>query len=210
LSPKEPKSGKGVQKKIESADRPDTDPEIPDVEPSPGDSSLQKGDLRLFLLYLLSEGARHGYQLLKDIERKTGGAYRPSPGMLYPNLAALEEAGYVKAEEDEGRRVYYLTKAGQGVLRHKRRRVKEAVRRVEHRQLSPSERRRSRALAIELEEDLADFSRSVARRARHLGLDLDALRHIRRALERARSEVMEAIDELEETSGSQTSDGADA
>ncbi len=168
-------------------------------------ASLQKGDLRLFLLYLLSEGARHGYQLLKDIEYKTGGAYRPSPGMLYPNLAALEEAGYIKAEEDEGRRVYYLTKAGRGVLAHKRRRVREAVKRVEHRQLTPSERRRSRALVAELEEDLADFSRSVSRRARHLNLDSQALRHIRRALERARLDVMEAIEELEELSARNSS-----
>lgn len=163
-------------------------------------STLQKGDLRLFLLYLLSEGARHGYQLLKDIERKTGGTYRPSPGMVYPNLAALEEAGYVKAEEDEGRRVYYLTKAGEGILRNKRHRVREAVKRVERRQLTPSERRRSRELVGELEEDLAEFSRSVVRRARHLGLDLEALRHIRRALERARVEVMDVIDQLEEAS----------
>ncbi|MER3395940.1 MAG: hypothetical protein C4318_00515 [Acidimicrobiia bacterium] len=176
------------------------EPERSDEPESDSGSALQKGDIKWFLLYLLSEGARHGYQLLKDIERKTGGAYRPSPGMLYPNLAALEEAGYVKAEEDEGRRVYYLTKAGEGVLRHKSRRVREAVKRVERRQLTPSEKRRSRALVGELEEDLADFSRSVARRARHLGLDLEALRHIRRALERARMEVMEAIDQLEEGS----------
>lgn len=174
-------------------------------DPSGGhESSLQKGDLRLFLLHLLSEGARHGYQLLKDIERQTDGSYRPSPGMLYPNLAALEEAGYVKAQEDEGRRVYYLTKAGEGVLDHKRRRVREAVKRVEHRRMTPAERRRSRTFAVELEEDLTDFSRSVARRARHLNLDSAALRHIRRALERARMEVMEAIDRLEEESGPAT------
>ncbi len=172
------------------------------------ESGLRKGDLKLFLLYLLSEGARHGYQLLKDIERKTGGAYKPSPGMLYPNLAALEEAGYVKAEEDEGRRVYYLTRAGKGILHHKRRRVREAVQRVERRKLSPQERRRSRELVGELEEDLAEMTRAVIRRANHLGLNRTGLRHIRRALERARAEIMSAIDELEEelSAGSEEGD----
>jgi len=188
-----------------------TDPEEPGYRSSYSDKNrseadsedregpgLLRGDLKLFLLYLLSEGARHGYQLLKDIERKTGGAYRPSPGSLYPNLQALEEAGLVKAEEDEGRKVYYLTKYGQGILRHKHRRIKEVVRRVEHAQATPAERRRSRALAAELEEDLQEFVSAVLRRVRHIGLDPQALRRIRRSLEAARAEVMATLDSLEE------------
>lgn len=170
-------------------------------EPSSGRSAdggpLGRGDLKLFLLYLLSEGARHGYQLLKDIERKTGGSYRPSPGSLYPNLAALEEAGLVKAEEDEGRKVYYLTKTGEGILRHRRRHVREVVRKVEHRHVGPAERRRSRALQAELEEDLAELTRAVLRRVRHLTLDASSLSRLRRALEAARAELMAAIDRIE-------------
>ena len=51
------------------------------------------GDLRFVLLAMLEEQARHGYDLIKALEERTGGAYRPSPGVVYPTLALLEDEG---------------------------------------------------------------------------------------------------------------------
>jgi len=61
---------------------------------------LAQGDLRLIALALIAEQPRHGYEIIKVLEDKTAGWYSPSPGIVYPTLTYLEEAGYVT---DEGR-----------------------------------------------------------------------------------------------------------
>jgi len=53
------------------------------------------GDLRLVILHLIAEKPRHGYEIIKAIEERVGGAYSPSPGVIYPSLTLLEELGYV-------------------------------------------------------------------------------------------------------------------
>ncbi|MCJ7527539.1 MAG: PadR family transcriptional regulator, partial [Methyloceanibacter sp.] len=58
---------------------------------------LAQGDLKLLALALIEEQPRHGYEPIKLIEEKTHGAYSPSPGVVYPTLTFLEEAGYVTA-----------------------------------------------------------------------------------------------------------------
>ena len=59
---------------------------------------LAQGDLKLLALALIAEQPRHGYELIKLVEEKTSGWYSPSPGVVYPTLTFLEEAGYVTAE----------------------------------------------------------------------------------------------------------------
>jgi len=61
---------------------------------------LAQGDLKLLALALIAEQPRHGYELIKLIEEKTSGCYSPSPGIIYPTLTFLEEAGYVTAESE--------------------------------------------------------------------------------------------------------------
>ena len=73
---------------------------------------LNHGDLRLLILELVSEEARHGYDLIREIESRTGGAYVPSPGVIYPALEALLDLGLVEAEMDGQRRTFRLTKDG--------------------------------------------------------------------------------------------------
>src|SRR5262249_586596 len=60
------------------------------------------GDLRLLALHLIGERARHGYEIIKEIEDLTGGAYSPSPGVIYPTLTWLEELGHVSVSASEG------------------------------------------------------------------------------------------------------------
>jgi DNA-binding PadR family transcriptional regulator len=73
---------------------------------------LNHGDLRLLILELVSDEARHGYDLIREIETRTGGAYVPSPGVIYPALEALLDLGWVEAEMDGQRRTFRLTEAG--------------------------------------------------------------------------------------------------
>lgn len=73
---------------------------------------LHHGDLRLLILELVSDEARHGYDLIREIETRTGGAYVPSPGVIYPALEALLDLGWVEAETDGQRRTFRLTDTG--------------------------------------------------------------------------------------------------
>lgn len=75
------------------------------------------GEVRLALLSLLADGPKHGYQLMKDLEARSGGLYRASAGAIYPTLQQLEDEGLVSSEQQEGRRVYRLTDAGKEELK---------------------------------------------------------------------------------------------
>jgi len=78
---------------------------------------FDQGDLRLILLQLISDKPSHGYELIKAIEDKLGGAYSPSPGVVYPTLTFLEEAGFATVSpEAGGKKLYAITPAGQGEL----------------------------------------------------------------------------------------------
>ncbi len=81
---------------------------------------LAQGDLKLLALALIAEQPRHGYELIKLIEDKTHGAYSPSPGVVYPTLTFLEEAGYVTAEADGAKKRYTITEEGRAHLEENR------------------------------------------------------------------------------------------
>ena len=72
-----------------------------------------RGDTRLAVLTLLAEQPRHGYEIIQEIGERTSGAWRPSPGSVYPTLAQLEDEGLVRTEESDGRRTVRLTETGQ-------------------------------------------------------------------------------------------------
>jgi DNA-binding PadR family transcriptional regulator len=72
----------------------------------------RRGDVRQALLTLLAEEPRNGYQLMQEIERRSEGVWRPSPGSVYPALQQLEDEGLVRAEESDGRKLFHLTEAG--------------------------------------------------------------------------------------------------
>jgi len=74
------------------------------------------GEIRLAILSLLSEGPKHGYQLMKEISERSNGVYKASAGSIYPTLQQLEDEGLIEATQQNGRRVYNLTVAGQHEL----------------------------------------------------------------------------------------------
>jgi DNA-binding PadR family transcriptional regulator len=72
-----------------------------------------RGDIRAAILALLAEQPMHGYQIIQELSERSGGAWRPSPGSVYPTLQQLEDEGLVRAVQTEaGRRVHELTEAG--------------------------------------------------------------------------------------------------
>src|SRR6201986_4965225 len=78
-----------------------------------GGRFFDQGDLRLVILALRPEPPRHGYELIKEIEERLGGAYVPSPGVVYPTLTWLEELGYAALAEGDGpKKLYSATPEG--------------------------------------------------------------------------------------------------
>jgi DNA-binding PadR family transcriptional regulator len=75
------------------------------------------GELKLVLLKLIEEAPRHGYDLIREIEERTGGAYAPSPGVVYPTLTLLSEMGLIEEQQAEGsKKMFAITNAGQAHL----------------------------------------------------------------------------------------------
>src|SRR5438093_2134098 len=74
------------------------------------------GDVRIGVLGVLAERPMHGYEVIRELEARSGGRWRPSPGSVYPTLQLLEDEGLVKGEERDGRRVFEITDAGRAEL----------------------------------------------------------------------------------------------
>lgn len=76
----------------------------------------RRGDVRTAALLLLAEEPRNGYQIMQELEARSGGAWRPSAGSVYPALQLLEDEGLIRSEESDGRKLLSLTDAGRKLL----------------------------------------------------------------------------------------------
>lgn len=74
------------------------------------------GELRFVILGLIAVKPRHGYEIIKAIEDQFGGSYTPSPGVVYPTLAMLEDMGHATVEEANGKKSYTITEQGKLLL----------------------------------------------------------------------------------------------
>lgn len=136
------------------------------------------GALRLYLLALLEDGPRHGYELIRMMEDRFMGLYTPSAGTIYPRLGALEDMGLVDHEVDDGKKVYRLTSAGRAELEARReeidRVVADAVRNAGDlaREIRADVRASVRDLRQELREAVKDVRREerrITREAQRVG-----------------------------------------
>lgn len=99
--------------------------------PFGGGRMFEQGDLKLVILRLLDEKPRHGYDIIKELEERSGGRYTPSAGAIYPTLTMLEDLGYaVTTPEEGGKKVYQITDAGRAYLAEHRPMVDELFERV--------------------------------------------------------------------------------
>lgn len=90
----------------------------------------ERGEVRLLILDALADKGRHGYDVIQTISDKSRGAYRPSPGTIYPTLQMLEEMGHVRVVDDGGRKIYELTDEGRKELEAHREEVDDAYDRM--------------------------------------------------------------------------------
>lgn len=88
------------------------------------------GEMRLLVLSLIAEKPTYGYELIKTIEEKFGGSYTPSPGVIYPTLTWLEEAGHIAPDTQQGRKTYHITPEGTAFVEANRTAVAEILSRA--------------------------------------------------------------------------------
>lgn len=79
----------------------------------------RRGDIRTAALLLLAEEPRNGYQIMQEIEERSDGVWRPSPGSVYPALQQLEDEGLIRSQESEGRKLFGLTDAGRAAVQER-------------------------------------------------------------------------------------------
>lgn len=93
---------------------------------------FDQGDVRFVILKLISEKPSHGYEIIKAIEDRLGGAYAPSSGIVYPALTLLEEQGLIRVESTDGpRKLYAITPEGETVLERNRGLIEAIFGRIE-------------------------------------------------------------------------------
>jgi DNA-binding PadR family transcriptional regulator len=156
---------------------------------------FRHGSLRLYLLRLLDEEPRHGYEVIRLLRDRFMGVYSPSPGTIYPRLARLEEEGLVTHDEVDGRKVYRITEAGREELRSRSDELDELE---EELSASVSD------IVREVREDVRQTVRSLreeltaaARESRRMGrdADADAREQARQARDEGWEQAREARDE---------------
>ena len=88
-----------------------------------GGRRARRGDIRAAILLLLAEEPRNGYGVMQEVEERSGGIWRPSPGSVYPALNQLEDEGLIRASEQDGRKTYVLTDEGSAHVDQNRERM---------------------------------------------------------------------------------------
>jgi DNA-binding PadR family transcriptional regulator len=90
----------------------------------------ERGEVRYLILDALSDEARHGYDVIREIEKRSDNLYKPSPGAVYPTLQMLEEMGLISSREEGDRKLYELTDKGRQELEEHLEEVEEAYERI--------------------------------------------------------------------------------
>ena len=114
------------------------------------------GQMRLYLLALLNEGPRHGYEIIQTLEERFNGLYSPSAGTVYPRLAKLEEEGLVERTEDGRKGTYRITEAGRSEVAAREFDLADLEQDLDHsvREIAQEVRQRVRGSAANLREEL--------------------------------------------------------
>ena len=147
------------------------------------------GELRLALLSLLAEGPRHGYELMKELEERSGGLYRASAGSVYPTLQQLEDEGLARSESRDGKRVYQLRAEGEQLVRDEASDIRRIWRRADE---WGDWSYASRPEAWEIVRPAMELTKAALRVIARDDVDDAAIDRIRAILVRARREI-EAI-----------------
>jgi DNA-binding PadR family transcriptional regulator len=159
------------------------------------------GRLRLYLLKLLDESPRHGYDVIRALEDRFLGLYAPSAGTVYPRLSRLESEGLVTSLDEDGRKVYSITEAGRAELAARQDELADIESDITGsvRDLASEIRSDVRGSVKDLRAELKSAARDVRRESRHYAREQrrsggggPALADLERLAERFRDEVREA------------------
>lgn len=144
------------------------------------------GEIRLALLSMLESGPKHGYELMKELETKSGGIYKASAGAIYPALQQLEDEGMVISDSAAGKRTYSLTNEGRAELQKEAETVKQIWRRAEQAgDWAPW----MGLEGAEVMRPAADVMKTALRAATRRSHDSAAIARIREILERTKHEI---------------------
>jgi DNA-binding PadR family transcriptional regulator len=145
---------------------------------------FEPGEMRLVILRLIREKPRHGYEIIKALEERLHGCYTPSAGSVYPTLQLLEDQGFVRIVEQDGKKVYHITPEGErflddnhDVLEDIGERIREAVRGV------------AGGAVADVNAAFAQLAKRVFRDAWRSGPDSERTAKIAEILRRAAAEI---------------------
>jgi DNA-binding PadR family transcriptional regulator len=156
-----------------------------------GERFFGRGDLKYVILDLLKDQPRHGYDIIRALEDRMRGYYRPSPGSVYPTLQMLEDLGYVSSNQQEGKKVYSITDEGRRYLSEQQPVIEDIRSRV-----SAGWEAAQRPEVADLMHELQMLARALFRHGTHGTLqDTERLRKLRDILSRARNEIDAMVDE---------------
>src|ERR1700737_362073 len=157
--------------------------------PNPGERFFGRGDLKYVILDLLKDQPRHGYDIIRALEDRMGGRYRPSPGSVYPTLQMLEDLGYVTSNQEEGKKVYSITDEGRRYLTEQASTIDDIRSRI-----SAGWDAAQRPETADLMHELQQLARALFRQGTRGALqDPERLKKLREIVARARAEV-DALD----------------
>lgn len=145
---------------------------------------FESGEVKFVILRLLKEKPRHGYEVIKALEERMGGVYTPSAGTVYPTLQLLEDEGYVRAVETDGKKVYHVTPEGEHYLEEHRDLLDEIIDRVKE-----TVRDFTGGGIGEVQSAFAHLAGTTFKRAWRRGPDDPALHRVAEILRRAADEI---------------------
>jgi DNA-binding PadR family transcriptional regulator len=133
------------------------------------------GQLRLYLLALLNEGPRHGYEVIRALEERFNGLYSPSAGTVYPRLAKLEEEGLVERTDDGRKATYAITDAGRSEVAARELDLADLQQDLDHsvRELAQQVRQRVHGGATDLRAELREAAKQARASATPAGMSYE-------------------------------------
>jgi DNA-binding PadR family transcriptional regulator len=156
-----------------------------DFGQAPGERFFGRGDLKYVILDLLKDQPRHGYDIIRALEDRMRGRYRPSPGSVYPTLQMLEDLGYVTSSQQEGKKVYSITDEGRRYLTEQASTIDDIRSRI-----TAGWDAAQRPEVSDLMHELQQLARALFRHGTKGALhDPERLKKLREIVARARAEV---------------------
>lgn len=155
-----------------------------------GGRMFEQGDLKYVILKLLEEKPRHGYEIIKELEEQSGGAYSPSAGTVYPTLQLLEDLGYASvALEEGGKKIYSITDAGRQYLDQNKSTVEDVFERISDIGASILS-----DAVMDINRAFRDVAGATYGSVREYHKDKDLALKVRQILEKAAGELRAAVD----------------